>query len=78
MADPRAKTAQKTLTDDPARNGVPYPGGMGEMNADEHDNVTPLSAPPIYGLERKAGGGCVTARGAATTAKLRARHGKDV
>ena len=86
MADPRAKHAQKTLTSDPAGNGVPYPGGMGEANADDHDNETPNIATAPYMPkdeynsqgQKYARGGCVTARGAETLAKLRKRHGSDV
>jgi hypothetical protein len=50
MADPRDSEARRGRTDDPARYGVPYPGGMGEQDAVSTDNEYPPSA-PNYGVE---------------------------
>ena len=70
-------SAANAEQNDPTQNRNMGPGGgpgptIGARMRQE------MSGGEDNGLIGKASGGCVTARGQATMAKLRARHGKDV
>ena len=63
---------QKYITDDPDLNE------QQRQNMRDYRDLQNSENNPNHEREPFARGGCVTARGAATLAKLRARHGKDV
>ena len=75
---------QNAITKDPDMNEQQrmnmreYKDIQNSEHNDDHNAGQNTGAYARGGTVKRAGGGCVTARGAATMAKLRARHGKDV